>query len=385
MSPATTAWLGEPVTPSLRSTGFDGAVSGSKFDVDVKASVALNFIDVTVGAEVLVSDKGVVACGTLSAFGFTWNPGVGYTWATHHLDPMFDGCSVGPWKTLDLGATASVAGHGRTLRLHNGPTLVELKGSTAAPKVVLAGPHGRRIRVPAASSAPLKRPGYMVLQDPRDRLTWIAIQHAGGTWRLTPEHGSAAVIAIRGAGLLARPRVRGKLIRHGARRVLSWRARPLAGQRITFWEKGRDIARVIGSSAKRHGTLRFSPGDGAAGRRTIEAHVSVAGHPRTVIKLAQFTAPAAALPGQPGHLAVVATPEGGVRVSWTAAARAQQYRVEVDDDAGARLIELADANAHSIVVDDVNPIASAIVSVVAQRRDGAAGPPASVKFPQGRS
>jgi hypothetical protein len=366
--------------PVYIDTGFDGAVFQSKFDVDVKATVALNFIDTTVGAEVLVSDKGVVACATLSAFGFTWNPGVGYTWATHAFDPMLDGCSVGPWKTLDLGAAASAAGRPRTIRLPGAPTLVELRGSTGQPKVTLSGPHGVRIVVPASSVAPLKRPGYMVLQDPADRLTWIAIQHAGGAWRVATEPGSSPIVAVRSAALLPAPAVHAHLARHGTHRVLTWRARPLARQRITFWERGHDVARIMGSSAASHGHLTFTPAAGGAGPRTIQAYVTVAGHPRTVITVARFTAAAAALPGRPGHVGAKATADGGVRVSWRAAARAQEYRVVVADDAGARLVELAGATARSIVVRDVNPIASATVTVTALRHDGAAGRPVTVKF-----
>jgi hypothetical protein len=220
----------------------------------------------------------------------------------------------------------------------------------------------------------------MVLQDPADKLTWIAIQHAGGSWRVAPEPGSSPIVSVRAAGLLPPPQIHARLARHGAHRVLTWRARPLARQQITFWEKGRDVARVIATSTKSSGKLSFTPANASAGRRTIEAYVTVAGHPRTVITLAHFTAPAAAMPGKPGHLAVTATRDGGVRVRWTAAPRAQQYRVDIHDGAGARLVELVGAGVRSIVVHDVNPIASAVVTVTAQRRDGAGGRPATVHF-----
>ncbi len=367
--------------PVYIDTGFDGAVDGSKFDVDVKATVALNFIDLTLGAEVLVSDKGLVACGDVSAFGFTWNPGVGYTWATHAFDLMADGCSVGPWKTLDLGAATSAVSTSRTLRLRPGRSLLELKGVSGAPHVTLTGPHGQHVSVPTATTKPLIVPGLMVFQDPVDKTTWIAIQHGAGSWRLKLEPGSSAIARIRSAGLLQAPSITGRVTGNGRRRTLRWRLRPLAGQRVVFWEKGPDVARIIGSTSAARGKLRFTPAAGHAGRRTIVAQVTEFGRPRADIRIARYTAAAAARPGRPEHLKVTAEPGGAVRVSWTAARFAQQYVVEVDNKDGARLIQFTGRGSRALVVHDVVPITTATVTVTALRTDGVRGPAAQVHYP----
>ena len=128
--------------------------------------MALNFIDLTLGAEVLVSDKGIVGCAKVSAFGFTWSPGVGYTWATHSLDLMASGCSVGPWKTLGFGQAFDATAVRRSAQ--PGRALIELRGSTGVPKVKLTGPAGQHVTVPAGSVKPFMTRGLIVFQDPAD-------------------------------------------------------------------------------------------------------------------------------------------------------------------------------------------------------------------------
>ena len=366
--------------PVYIDASLNGAISGSKFDVDVNATVALNFIDLTLGAEVLVSDKGIVGCARVSAFGFTWSPGVGYTWATHSLDLMASGCSVGPWKTLAFGQAIDATAV-RRLRLAPGRALIELRGSTGAPKVKLTGPAGQHVTVPAGSVKPFMARGVMVFQDPTDKRTWIAIQHAGGAWRIAPEHGSSPITSIRVAGLLPDPRITGKLSGSGNRRTLAWRLRRIAGQRVVFWERGKGVARIIGSTSAARGKLRFRLPDGDVGRRTIEAQVIELGRPRTDVTIARFTAAVRATPGKPTHVTVTALSGGALLVSWRPAPLAQHYLVEVDTKDGGRLVEFAGASARGIQIHNVVPITSATVHVTAERDNGVRGPTVTVHFP----
>ena len=138
--------------PVYINAALAGVVQAPHFDVDVKADVALNFIDTNVSAEVLASDLGLVACAHLSAFGFGWSPGASYTWSNHSLDLIWDSCSVSSFQTLPIASTSAV--RRATLRLPSGGALVGLTGATAAPQVTLTGPHGQRISVPTTSVAP---------------------------------------------------------------------------------------------------------------------------------------------------------------------------------------------------------------------------------------
>ncbi len=313
--------------------------------------------------------------------GLLVEPGFGYTRATHHLDLMARKCSVGPWKTLDLGAVTSTARRGRrTVRLADGHAVLYLTGATGAPQVTLTGPHGQRITIPRNSTKPLMVPGFMVFQDPHDKTTCIAIQPSAGTWHVALEPGSSLITSIRGAGLLPDPSVTAHVSGSGRHRTLSWRMRPIPGQRITFWEKGRDSAQIIGSTSASRGSLRFTLANGSARQRSIVAQVISYNLPRKDLAVASYVAPAPTKPSRPGHVRVSAVRGGAVRVSWTAAAFAQEYLVAVDTSDGAHLVEFAGGRARSLVIHDVVPITAATVTVIGELNTGITGPGAKVKF-----
>jgi len=117
----------------------------------------------------------------------------------------------------------------------------------------------------------------------------------------------------------------------GGRRELRWRLRPQPGQKVTFVERGRSGERVLVTTNRRRGALRFRPG---TGRRTIEALVTQDGLPRAQRVLARFTGPLAKLrrvarlrlrgrtvlwAGQPAaaRYAVALRPRGGTATAHT--------------------------------------------------------------------
>jgi uncharacterized delta-60 repeat protein len=381
-----TANLGLPDTsdtnPQNEPVSIDatlaGIVQAPHFDVDVKAQVGLNFIDTSVNAEVLVSDIGLVACAHLSAFGFGWDPGAGYKWSTGHLDLMWDSCSVGPYKTLQYASDAAAGG--RILRLPGGSALVGLTGATAAPRVTLAGPHGQRVSVPTSSVKPLMVPGFMVFQDPRDKVTYVAIQHSAGSWRIVPEAGSSAIVAVRSAAILPPPSVTARVTGGGRRRTLHWHERQIPGQRVIFWERGRDSAQIIGSSSRPDGTREFTIANGSAGRRVIVAQVLSYGKPRANLVVARYAAPSPLTPGRPRHLKAVPARGGGVRISWARSALAHRYVVMIVTADGAHLLEFAPGRAGGITLRNVVPIRAARIEVTAELAPGVRGQTARIRY-----
>jgi hypothetical protein len=365
--------------PVYFAATLNGALEGTAFDVDVNTSVKLNFIDLTVGAEVLISDKGLAACAHLSAFGFGWSPGFGYDWGGG-LSLMWSGCSVGPWETLNVGQ-AQASSVGRNVQLSSGSSLLQLKGVSGAPKVTLSGPDGQHVSVPINSVAPLKLPGFMVLQDPANKITWIAIQHGGGSWRVTPEAASSGIASVRDAPLLPDPKISGHVTGSGRKRTLTWKLRAIPGQRVTFWEKGKDVARIIGSTTASSGSLHFTSASGYSRDRTIEAQVYSYGHPRTDLTVTHYKAPGVLRPGKVQNVKLTRATGGAVKVSWSRATSAQHYRIAVATN-GAHITELAPATARSIVIRDVVPIKTASVTVTAELSDGLAGPTTKTKYPQ---
>jgi hypothetical protein len=224
-------------------------------------------------------------------------------------------------------------------------------------------------------------PGFMVLQDPTDRVTYIAVQHSAGTWRVAPEPGSSTITRIRDAALLPSPHVTARLSGHGRHRTLKWRLRPEPGQRVTFWEKGRDSAHTIGTVKRTSGTLHFTIANGSAGRRTIVAQVLSHGRPRADLTVARFRAPGPATPARPRHLKVTSARGGAVRVSWKRSTDAQQYIVEVDTGDGAHLIRFASGRARGITVRNVVPIRHAKIKVTAALLTGLRGRAATARYP----
>jgi hypothetical protein len=370
--------------PVYIGAALNGALEGSKFDLDANVMVDLNFIDLKVGAEVLVSDKGLAACATLSAYGFSWSPGFGYQWSNGDFDLMWHGCSVGAYETLKLGGgsgNARDAAVGRVIKLLPGRSLLELRGATGAPKVTLRGPAGQQVRVPTASVKPLLVRGFAVLQDPSDKITWIAIQHGGGKWRMTPAPGSSPITSAKDARLLPVPTGSGSVTGKGARRTLKWHLSGLAGDNAVFWEKGADVDRIIGRSTASRGTLHFKPAPGKAGRRAIRVQILKDGIVSRELIIAHYTAAGLRRPGAAKHVTATAAPGGAIDVSWKPARGAQQYLVVVETAGGAHLSRVVPGSRHRLVVSDVIPIAAATVTVTGELNNGLAGPSARASFP----
>jgi hypothetical protein len=363
--------------PLYVEAALNGAVYHSKLDAEATAAVRLNALGfhAQVTGEALLSEIGLVGCAELNVFGFHVNVGGSYTWATRQLELIGKNCSVGPFRTVELGSLASAAANGHTFRLAAGHAWLALAGVGGPPRITLSGPGGQRVSVPTSSTAPLMVKGFVVLQDPEDKTTYIAIQNAGGTWHEAPEPGSPAVRAIDSASILPAPSVSAHVQGHGRRRTLRWHMRQVPGQRVVFWEKGADSAQVIGSTSAADGRLRFTLANAPAGRRTIVAQVLSFGKPRKDSALASFEAPREQLPGRPEHLKVSAATDGGVLVSWHSSALAQRYTVDVAAH-GSHLVEVVDGRAHSVVVNDVLPITAAIVSVTGETDAGVSGPAA---------
>jgi hypothetical protein len=363
------------------SLSMDGAIQGSKFDLDAKGAVTMKFIDANAGGEVLISDIGAVGCIHLSAFGFTWSPGIGYYW-NGGWDPMAHGCSVGPWQTLQLGQAARAASASRTIRLLKGSDLVQLDGATAPPQVNIVGPGGKHVSVPTASTKPYLIPGFQILQDPTDKRTWIAIQHGGGTWKMTPEPGSTTITGVRSAQILPPPKVSGNVtVGKGGKHAFTWHAAKEPGQKISFWETGKDVSKLIGSTSKTTGTINFTPTSGPAGRRTIEAHVALDGEPNAVLTVAHFKAAAPPKPAKAKKLTITAV-KTGLKVSWDPVPDASIYllHVQVTKGDGAVFIEQLKAPSHATTITDVNTISGATVTLQGESVLGALGPKASDKY-----
>ena len=199
---------------------------------------------------------------------------------------------------------------------------------------------------------------------------------------MSPEAGGAGIASLRDAPLLPAPSIAGRVAHRRHHWTFSWHLRSIPGQKVVFWEKGADVARIIGSTSASHGSLRFAPAAGDSRARTIEAQVFSFGRPRADITVARYRAPAPLEPGRPADVRVTAAGHGAIRVSWKPDGHAEQYRIVVVTN-GGQLVELAAGKATSIVVPDAVPITQATVKVSAELADGLAGRAVTVQYRKG--
>jgi len=260
--------------------------------------------------------------------------GLGQRWG-RPAEKMIGVCDVGPYRLAAPSARAAQAPDTPPafVEIPRGARLfaVELHGRTAPPKPALVGPRGASVAT-LEGPEPLVSRDATVVQDPVTATTTIVLRDpAPGRWYVVREFGGEPLTHVRTASgrppVAASAVVRGR----GGRRELRWRLRPQPGQKVTFVERGRSGERVLVTTNRRRGALRFRPG---TGRRTIEALVTQDGLPRAQRVLARFTGPLAKLrrvarlrlrgrtvlwAGQPAaaRYAVALRPRGGTATAHT--------------------------------------------------------------------
>jgi hypothetical protein len=278
---------------------------------------------ICVGGNVLVSSVGTAGCGHLGPA----LVGAGYTWTTEHFAWIGGACDLRPWA-VPRPAGARVAAAGASLRLPRRLDVAAFKvmGTGGAPHVTVTGPGGERVLTPAGSGGE-KTARSLVSLDDAGRTTYVAVARpTGGTWRITADPGSAPIASATEARALPPVSVRAKVGGRGLRRTLRYRVKPIPGQKVTFSESTAKVAHVIGTARGRRGTLRFVPGQGPAGLRTIVADVSQRGLPRARRVVARYRAPGPLRLAQPRGVKFRRV-AGALRVTWRAVKGARGYEV----------------------------------------------------------
>jgi hypothetical protein len=371
--------------PTDQPVYIQGAINGfvdgtAAFDVEAGVKVNLKPLGVVgLQADLLASNVGIAGCGRIAFI----TGGFGYTWATGQLTLMGPWlCDVGPWRSANpaAAADASAASARRTLVLPGGGSLVKLTGAGGAPKAILTGPGGQQVRVPTGSTSPVINDRFVVLQDPSDDVTYIGIHNSAGRWTISPEPDSAPFARIQDAALLPAPSVHAHVSGLGRTRVLTWHVGAEPRQRVVFYEKGSGGMRELASTATTNGRVRFTPADGPGGRRTIVAEVLSDGRPRVQLTVASYEAPTPIRPGRPRGIRVRPAASGGVAISWTAAADAQAYLVQLVSAHGVVAERLVPATARHLTLSPPVPIQVGTVTVIGRRTDGLSGPGANATY-----
>ncbi len=315
--------------------GMDATVGGTvtAHSFDAEGSVTLKEGPVSANGSALVSDKGVAACASASAFGFSANVGAAHRW--NGDDSLFtDSCGFTRLKAAVAQAsptrTVSVAPKTRQINLI-------VQGTTAAPTVLLTQ-NGATATVAPETTGRFGSSAYVALDDAVHHVTYIAIPRpAAGNITVTAAPGTPAISGVSSTYLLPEPDVKAKLKSLGKRRYkLSWTSHKNAGQAIEFRDSaGKDGEKTILRTTKASGSKVFTavstPGNPG---HTVRALVTQNGLLRQVVKGPKFK-PARVVIGTPK--VKITLRKRVATISWNKVAGATAYDVTATTDDGRKL------------------------------------------------
>jgi hypothetical protein len=314
-----------------------------------------------IGATVVMSSTGVAGCGHFGPAVV----GAGYTWSTGRYEWFGNVCDLGPWTPSRPRAAQSPTSQ-TTVGLPAGLGVAAFKiaGAGAAPHVTVTGPRGERVVTPPGAGG-ARTATSMVAVDEATHTTYVAVaKPSGGTWQISPDAGSVPVVSATAAQALPPVSVRARVGGRGALRTLSYRVKPIAGQKVSFAEQRTGkVGHVIGVARGARGILKFTPGAGPAGTRSIVAQVTQGGLPRASLVVARYRAPAPLRPGRPQRLRLRRTART-LRVTWGASkGRPRAYEVLVTTINHRRELFRVSARRRHVTVRDVRSTDRAVVTV----------------------
>jgi hypothetical protein len=299
----------DPVPPVRIEGRVAGWVDGPRNTFDAEGSgQACVPLAGCLGGRTVMSSRGIAGCAFVGRAGV----GVGYDWRTRTTTFIGGACDLSAFVETRGRAAGTATQRSLTLPAGLAVAAFRVRGAGAPPSITVTGPKGEGVGRPSF----LTQAGtdtYVVLAKP-----------AGGTWTIVANPGSPAITAASSAQALPAPAVSARVSGKGRRRVLTYEVGEIPGQTVAFTERAGKVARAIGTARAARGTLRFSPGAGPAGSRTIVATVSQYGLPRKQLTVARYSAPAALRPGKPPKVSLVRKGTT-LKVSWGPASGAPRY------------------------------------------------------------
>jgi PKD repeat protein len=241
------------------------------------------------GADLLVSSKGIAACGHVGYGVGSVDPGFSYRYGDTWPTVFLDSCDFGGLRVARGASARAAASSSRTVRVGAGRRAVVLvaKGRPGhAPRVAVSGPRGQRI-TSKRNGQGTRKGRFLVVPNKQDGTTNVLVmQPAAGTWRIKALDGRT-LRSVGTADALPEPSVKAR--RKG--KALRWTLRPIAGQTVTLVEVTKAGARreLVKATTKARGTVRYAPTAGAA---RIVAEVTQNGllrETRTVVRLTKAT------------------------------------------------------------------------------------------------
>jgi hypothetical protein len=305
-----------------------------------------------ISAQAVISSLGVAACG--SDFGL--HAGLSYPWGgTPDASVGTGSCDLSPFVVKPV-SVASLAGRNGRTRVAEVATAagtpfedIAVTGTGAAPSVILTSPHGRTVVPvafgPGAASAPA-----VALTVPKTSTTYVMVRNPGaGTWKVSAAPGSSAITRVRQARGYPAPALHARVSGHGFTRRLTYSVTRRPGLSVAFAERAHRVYRILGTARGAHGTLRFFPAAGSAGKRTVYAIVSEGGVARESVRVTSYRAPAPAAPARVRGLRVRRHARR-FAISFGSARGAAYYVLSVRGSDGRHLLRIIRGPRHSLAL-----------------------------------
>jgi hypothetical protein len=353
--------------------GFVDGLDAAELEGQVHACIRIPWApDPCAGGGFIVSNLGIAACADV----YIGSVGVGYEWGGD-FDLWWGSCDLGPWRPALPSGPHTSAANSFQLRAGLPSAAFAVEGVGGAPDVTLTGPHGKTISASAATPLAKKKDLFAV-QSGNDT-TYIVIKHPpAGTWTVTGD-GVVPIRKVLQSFGLPKPSVHATVTGKGRARMLRWRLRPIAGQRVQFVEEGKGVNNVIATSSAATGQASFRPTEGPAGKRKIVAMVEQNGLPRANLTVGAYRAPGRLHPARPRRLRI---DRHGSRlvVSWDAPKQGFRHVAYLRRSDDVRQLQVIAAGRRSATFPAVKRGYGATITVTGLTHGNGKGPSASVKI-----
>jgi hypothetical protein len=171
----------------------------------------------------------------------------------------------------------------------------------------------------------------------------------GGKWTVSAAPGSSPITSVTAARGYKPPRIAARVDGGGPVRRLAYSVSTRPGLSVTFAERSSRTYHLLGRATGVHGSLRFTPAAGAAGRRAIVAIVSDDGVQRETVTVASYRAPGPVTPTRVRDLRV-ARHGRRFKIGFGTATGASYYLLTVRTSDGRHLVRLVGRARHSLTL-----------------------------------
>jgi hypothetical protein len=244
--------------------------------------------------------------------------------------------------------------------------MIKVVGRGGAPDVTISGPGG--VGASTAGQASTQDGPFIIRRAADLHATYIGILHPrAGRYTIHLNPGSPGVAEV----LVARgftPHLRAHVTGAGRHRQLSYAVNIQPGEKVSFFERGRGVDHLIGTTRVGHGTLHFTSAPGPGGTRQIIATATENGQPvvlrpgtRTAgeLVIASYRASGPARLGAVHRLRAHRT-RTRLTVTFSPVRGATQYAVVIALREGLRTDYLTRRHSLTISVPSMGPLAGTV-------------------------